>query len=173
MQHPQLKLFALYLGGSAVGANIEVHDVVFIVSNSLENCYPKIVAKWFGDKQKVHIDAYMILDAVESYDVSIQTQKPVDQGLNLYFVNIGGYLPNSFFEMHNFGFVVAKDPVEAKILAKQKYSKDLIVPHKDNLEIVDNLISTEQSDGYFISLKPNPAAKNPKITAKFINFLKQ
>ncbi|MFM7851537.1 MAG: DUF1543 domain-containing protein [Flammeovirgaceae bacterium] len=173
MQNPQPKLFALYLGGSAVGAKIEVHDVIFVVSDSLENCYPKIVAKWFGDKQKVHIDAYMILDSIEGFDIQLETKKPIDQDLNLYFVNIGGYLPNSFFEMHNFGFVVAKDPVEAKSLAKQKYSKDLTTPHKDNLEIVDNLIQINQTDGFFVSLKPNSKAKNPQIHPKFINFLKQ
>lgn len=167
------KLFALYLGGSAVGANIEVHDVVFVVSDTLENCYPKIVAKWFGDKQKVHIDAYMILDSVEGFDIQLQTQKSVDQELNLYFVNIGGYLPNSFFEMHNFGFVVAKDSVEAKLLAKQKYSQNLISAHKDNLEKVDNLIKINQIDNYFIFLKSNSNSANPKIYPKYIKFLKQ
>jgi hypothetical protein len=172
MQTPQPQLFAIYLGGSAVGANIEVHDIIFVVSDSLENCYPKIVEKWFGSKQKVHIDAYMILDSVEGFDIQLQTQKPVDQELNLYFVNIGGYLENSFFEMHNFGFVVAKDSIEAKILAKQKYSKDLLTPHKDNLEIVDNLIQINQIDNYFVSLKLNSKAKNPQIYPKFINFLK-
>jgi hypothetical protein len=114
----------------------------------------------------------MILDSVEGFDIQLQIQKPVDQELNLYFVNIGGYIENSFFEMHNFGFVVAKDQNEAKLLAKQKYSKDLIVPHKDNLEIVDNLIQINQVDSYFVSLTPNSKAKNPTIHPKYINFLK-
>ncbi|MFM5956720.1 MAG: DUF1543 domain-containing protein, partial [Dolichospermum sp.] len=73
MQNPQPKLFALYLGGSAVGAKIEVHDVIFVVSDILENCYPKIVAKWFGDKQKLHIYAYMILDSIEGFDIQLET----------------------------------------------------------------------------------------------------
>ena len=34
------KLFAVYLGGRAPKANIELHDVVFVVGESIEQTYP-------------------------------------------------------------------------------------------------------------------------------------
>ena len=38
----ELKLFAVYLGGSAPKANIELHDVVFVTGFSLEETYSKL-----------------------------------------------------------------------------------------------------------------------------------
>ena len=40
---------------------------------------------------------------------------------NLWFVNIGGYDPNSMQEKHEFGLVVASSKSEAKNIAKSKW----------------------------------------------------
>ncbi len=52
-----LKLFAVLLGGRATGCHIELHDVVFIVGNSLEETYPRLVHKWFGHHKRLHVDS--------------------------------------------------------------------------------------------------------------------
>ena len=57
-----LKLFAVVLGGRADGCNTELHDVVFVVGKSLEESYPQLIDKWFGNKKRLHIDSSIELD---------------------------------------------------------------------------------------------------------------
>ncbi len=53
-----MKPFAVLLGGRAVGCHIALHDVVFEIGNSLEETYPILVNKWFGQSYKsLHVDA--------------------------------------------------------------------------------------------------------------------
>jgi len=51
------KLYAVMLGGYAKGCNIELHDIVFVIVNSLEETYPLLLKKWFGIERILHIDA--------------------------------------------------------------------------------------------------------------------
>jgi hypothetical protein len=41
-----MKLFAIYVGGEAVGANIEVHDMRFVAATSLEDTYEELKRQW-------------------------------------------------------------------------------------------------------------------------------
>jgi hypothetical protein len=52
------KLFAVYLGGRADRCNIELHDVVFVVGSSIEETYPLLAKKWFGNLHGFHIDSF-------------------------------------------------------------------------------------------------------------------
>jgi hypothetical protein len=40
-----LKLFSVYLGGRVEGCNIELHDVVFVVSESIQQSLSRIKEK--------------------------------------------------------------------------------------------------------------------------------
>lgn len=69
-----LNLYAVLLGGRAKGCNIELHDVVFVVGNSLEELYPQLVNKWFGGVTKsLHIDSSVALKYVDGYEVVISS----------------------------------------------------------------------------------------------------
>ena len=52
---------------------------------------------------------------------------------NLWFVNIGGYDPNSIQEKHEFGLVVASSKSEAKNIAKSKWLTDCKKKHKEDI----------------------------------------
>jgi len=60
--------------------------------------------------------------------------------VNLWFVNIGGYDPNSMQEKHEFGLVVAKSPLEAKNKAKSKWLNDCKKKHKDDITSLKKFI---------------------------------
>lgn len=55
------KLFAVYLGGRAARCNTELHDVAFVVGESIEACYERLMDKWFGDPLRLHIDSWIEL----------------------------------------------------------------------------------------------------------------
>jgi hypothetical protein len=164
-----LKLFAVTLGGKAKGCNIELHDVVFIVTDNIENSYSDLINKWFGTPSIVHIDAYVELTNVDGYEIS-PTASNVTNDMNLYFINMGGYKKDYFGEMHYFNFIVAKSLDEAKIRAKALLQQsDITEPHIDNIIALNNIdnyyIQVKKSNG-LNSLKLNVHAEYKKLIAK-------
>jgi hypothetical protein len=41
------QLFRVYLGGSAPKANIELHDIQFVVGDKIEDTYEQLRNSWF------------------------------------------------------------------------------------------------------------------------------
>src|SRR3984957_17958504 len=99
------KLFAVFLGGRAPRCNTELHDVVFIVGQSIETSYERCMDKWFGDPLQLHIDSWVELQVGDGYRISLQAVPP-EPGNKLYFINLGAYLPGQFTEVHANAFVV-------------------------------------------------------------------
>ena len=151
------KLYALYLGGRAHGCSIELHDVIFVVGDSLKQLYPTILDKWFGRKDKCHIDSWIVLSQLDDYGVTLSTEPPQGQIASLYFVNLGAYEPESFTELHAIQFVVANKEIDAKKRSKASLlvGKDQV--HTDDLYDVDDCIRIDQVDGYYIHLTKNDA----------------
>src|SRR3984957_1620615 len=93
------KLLAVYRRGRAPRANTELHDVVFVVGESVEACYPRLMDKWFGAPPRLHIDSWIELHTVDGFRISLQPQTPA-QDKKLCFINLGAYLPGQFTEVH-------------------------------------------------------------------------
>ena len=149
------KLFMFYLGGSAPGANIEVHDVQFAVGDQPEDAFPGLVERWFGTKDSLHLDAYAIVEWADGHDVILLSQ-PNDSGKKLYFINMGGYLPGDLQEAHSFSLFVARDEQEAKAKAKRSLLTTVNHQHRDNQMDVDDCLLLSEIQGLHIHLKPNP-----------------
>ena len=120
------------LGGRAIKANVELHDVRWVVGSTIEETYETLRKQWFGLPEGLHIDSYKKITHVDCYRVNLnnleenninseQFVKRIDRKKNLWFVNIGGYNPNSMQEKHEFGFVIASSKIEAKNIAKSKW----------------------------------------------------
>ncbi len=110
-------LFMYYLGGGAKGANIELHDVQFVAAETPEEGFPALKAGWFGDKNQIHVDSYTPINWADGYDITLSRQ-PFHGREKLWFVNVGGYLPENPAEIHQFGLFVAENADEAKQRAK-------------------------------------------------------
>ena len=128
-------LFLVVLGGKVAEANIELHDVRWVVGSKIEDTYQSLRKEWFGSLKGLHIDSYKKINSVDGYKINlknIEGKKILETKLadnkshkkNLWFVNIGGYDPNSMQEKHEFGLVVASNPLEAKNIAKSKWLKN-------------------------------------------------
>ncbi len=146
-----------YLGGNAGRSNIEVHDVQFAACADYRDALPALKAAWFGDADKIHIDGWQVIDWADGYDVSLSDVPPnTHNDLNLYFVNVGGYLHGRLSEMHDFALFVAKNAEDAKAKALATLLPEHDLRHKDNLKDVDNVLLLKQCNGMHICLRPNP-----------------
>lgn len=151
------KLFACYLGGSFEGCSIEMHDLMFCVGNTLDECLPILKSKWAGDSLKLHIDSYIELLVVDNYEVIIISKKPKNDELKLYALNVGWSEEGYFGERHCIEFVVASSENEAiKKVNNRNDKTNKIDFHIDNRMSVDNCITiTDQIDHkFYISLIP-------------------
>jgi hypothetical protein len=146
------KLYAVLLGGRAPGCNTELHDTVFVVGESLESCHPQLVGKWFGSSHRLHIDSTVELNQVDGYDISLSSQKPHTEGLNLFFVNFGGYKPGVFGETHQIQFYVANTKTQALLRAREELCLGLHEQHCDDNLLVDDLQLIDVVDNFYIHL---------------------
>lgn len=145
------KLFAVYLGGRVPKANTELHDVVFATGARIEDTYPQLLEKWFGNPVGLHLDSWLELDVVDGYRVSLGGA-PDAGGMKLFFVNLGAYDDN-FTELHANGFYVAASAAEAKDRALvQHFTGDYGLPHKDDLHDIDDCIALDTVDGLRVTL---------------------
>jgi hypothetical protein len=145
------QLFMVYLGGSAPSANLELHDVQFVIAPRIEDTYQQLIGNWFGNKKGLHLDAYKAIVGADGYAISLHDTPP-EQDLRLYFVNVGGYHKDNLAELHEFGLFVAPNPTAAKIKAKQSLLQNATKRHKDNLVDVDNCIELSLLEKHYIHL---------------------
>ena len=138
-------LFLVVLGGRAKLANVELHDVRWVVGSKIEDTYNLLRREWFGTLEGLHIDSYKKIKYVDGYKVSlinIEKKKLKNIKLingkhsnkNLWFVNLGGYEPSSMQEKHEFGLIVASSKLEAKNVAKSKWLLGCKKKHKDDID---------------------------------------
>ena len=124
-------LYLVVLGGRAKKANIELHDVRWVVGSKIEDTYEKLRNDWFGSPNGLHIDSYKKIKYIDGYKINFinsETDKIEKEQLvkkirkkKLWFVNIGGYNPTSMQEKHEFGLVIAANKLEAKNKAKSAW----------------------------------------------------
>lgn len=145
------KLFAVTLGGRAPKGNTELHDVVFVSGETIDATYDQLLAKWFGQPQRLHIDSWIAVDVADGHRIGLGEGPASDK--RLYFVNLGAYADETFAEIHANGLFVAESPEDAKIRAKTTLLKDW--PGDVH---TDDVIDVGQSLGQPLALEPTDAA---------------
>lgn len=126
-----MKLFAIYIGGEHPKANIEVHDMRFVVAPTIEATYDELLRQWWGKPGTLHIDCWAEIAHSDGYEVSLRPE-PFEGPDRLYYVNLGGYDGVDFAEKHRNVFVVADTLSGAKSRAI-KLAKGWIAPHRDEM----------------------------------------
>ena len=147
-------LFLVVLGGRADKANVELHDVRWVVGPTIEDTFNVLRKSWFGSIDGLHIDSYKKIESIDGYRIYLknfeknkmknkQSIHQINPQKNIWFVNIGGYDPSSMQEKHEFGLVVASSSLEAKNKAKSKWLNGCRKKHKDNIAPLNKLISCD------------------------------
>lgn len=157
------RLIACVLGGTAPGARTELHDVACAAGDSLEAVHDQLLASWFGDPRGLHVDAWCFIDSVDGYRVQL-AHAPANNGLHLYFINIGGYRPGEFGERHAWGFFGAANKAAAKARAKATLLQGHESVHKDDLHDVDDCLQVTHVGDWHVHLTPDSTATDPAIT---------
>ena len=150
-------LFLVVLGGRAKKANVELHDVRWVLGSRIEDTYDVLRRDWFGSLEGLHIDSYKKINYVDGYKINlkkIENKKLINNKIpnendtknNLYFVNIGGYDPTSMQEKHEFGLVVASSDLEAKNKAKSKWLIGYKKKHKDDITFLRKLFTLDDCE---------------------------
>ncbi len=150
----KIYLFLVVLGGRAKSANVELHDVRWVVGSRIEDTYDLLRSEWFGSSEGLHIDSYKKIKSVDGYKINLKNKenKKLKNKIffnekitkkNLWFVNIGGYDPRSMQEIHEFGLVVASSKLEAKNIAKSKWLLGCEKKHKDDIASLKRIIGCD------------------------------
>ncbi len=136
------KIFAIYIGGRTDTSLIELHDMRFVIADSIEETYPVLKEKWWGKPENLHIDCWGELNSADGHNITLKSE-PSESENRLYFVNLGGYDPENFTELHKNVFVVVPTESKAKVRALKKIL-DWKSHHKDYLHDVENVFSLEE-----------------------------
>ena len=156
------RLIACVLGGTAPRAKTELHDVAFAVGDSLEAVHDQLLDAWFGEPHGLHVDAWCFLGSVAGYRVHL-SQQHADNGLHLYFINIGGYRPGVFAEHHAWGFFGAPNKADAKQRARHTLLQSHVETHKDDLHEIDDCLQVARIGEWHVHLTPDAQASDPEI----------
>tara|TARA_B100000965_G_scaffold393363_1_gene404108 strand:+ start:862 stop:1419 length:558 start_codon:yes stop_codon:yes gene_type:complete len=170
-----LSLFIVVLGGRSVKSNIEMHDVRWVLGETIEDTFPELRKQWLGNKHGLHIDSYKRIQYVDGYKIAVS--KSIKDSLMktgieqkfLWFINLGGYDPKKMYEEHEFTLVVAKKAIEAKKKAKMNWQSRLKNKHNDDysgiqtFEQVDDLHCIKKINNWQIELISDPKKRNEKL----------
>ena len=179
-----LSLFIVVLGGRSQKSNIELHDVRWVLGESIEDTFPELRKQWIGKKRRLHIDSYKRVKYVDGYEIVIS--KPnVDnlisnqkEELLLWFVNLGGYNPRKMYEEHEFTLVVAEKATNAKKKARKRWESDLENKHNDDyseinkFKQVDELCSIKKIKSWEIRLIPDKKKRSDKLVPEWFGYMR-
>ena len=120
-------LFMVKIGATPKGRLIEQHDMFFGVADHIHELFVAINGQWLEAKDIWHIDAYRQVTRVGDYRIEWLPEEPVQsivtepatKDLKLFFLNLGGYLPEQFEEYHHKMLIVAPTQALAIKQAKQ------------------------------------------------------
>lgn len=135
-----MKLFAVFVGGNHPRANIELHDIRFVVGETIKATVPQLRAAWWGTPSSLHIDGYAELTHVEGRRIEIVLgPAPANPEASLWFINVGGYTPELFGEQHHYMFMIGAH--KPAIWARARtLSPNWTGRHKDNFTTVDDVL---------------------------------
>jgi Domain of Unknown Function (DUF1543) len=115
------RLFMVLVGCRPKGRHTEQHDVFFGIAESITDLKPAMNKFWPGSGG-LHIDAWREVTQVDDFKISIAPKDSIsatDTPLQLYFINLGGYVEHEFDELHHKLLVVAPTMSAAIKVAKQ------------------------------------------------------
>tara|TARA_Y100001968_G_C19019024_1_gene554228 strand:- start:103 stop:654 length:552 start_codon:yes stop_codon:yes gene_type:complete len=179
-----LSLFIVVLGGRSSKSNIELHDVRWVLGESIEDTFPELRKQWLGKRNGLHIDSYKRIEYVDGFKIAISKSKENNslprkkEDNSLWFVNLGGYDPMKMYEEHEFTLVVAKTAIAAKKKAKKNWKSNLRTKHNDDcsdikyFENIDNVTSIKKINNWEIKLISEPEERSEKIIPDWYGYMR-
>lgn len=171
-----MKLFYLILGATPAGRNTEQHDVFFGIAESLRDLVPQIKEFWPEAKGDIHIDGWQEVNAVDGFKINVVPKTDASEGDHLFFINLGGYKPGLFAELHEQHLMVGRSMAEIITRVKKtefyktmgfsgavshiddRYGVDI-----DDIFKVEDILTQEFKDKYSIKLEKSDESLRPNL----------
>ena len=179
-----LSLFIVVLGGRSLKSNIEIHDVRWVLGESIEDTFPELRKQWLGNRNGLHIDSYKRIKYVDGYKIEVSKSNKDDsfnsktETESLWFINLGGYDPKKMYEQHKFTLVVAKKAIEAKRKAKKNWHSNLKSKHNDDYSVIENIKQVEdvhsikKIENWEIKLISDPEERSEEIIPDWYGYMR-
>ena len=168
MDHQQAlakpKLYMLLLGSKAPGRHVEQHDFFFGIAPSLKALVADIKAFWREAGTSIHIDGWREVNRVDGFCISVvpaANRLSATEANKLFFINLGGYLPNRLEEQHHVVLTVQPDRALAIQQAKKAvfFKTNTIAALKGANAHIDDKYGIDVDDIYKIEEMLPPAHK--------------
>ena len=179
-----LSLFIVVLGGRSSKNNIELHDVRWVIGETIEDTFTELREQWIGETRGLHIDSYKCIKYVDGYEIVISKYDkdtlnyPRKEELTLWFVNLGGYNSKKMYEEHEFKLIVAKMAADAKKIAKYNWETNLKIKHNDdyssieNFKKIDDLHPIKKLNNWEIKLLSDPEHRSDKLIPDWYGYMR-
>lgn len=128
------------IGGNYGGLNVELHDVRFSIGDTIQDCYDDLREHWWEDPKSLHLDYWGEVNQVDGYDTRILPKSKIVSENKLFFLNLGGYDPAEFGELHKNMLLLMPDIASAKKRALLEV-KNWSQPHKANIFGVEKTLN--------------------------------
>lgn len=164
-----MKLFMFYVGGNCGNSNIELHDVRFSIGATPKDCYDDLRRQWWGEPRSLHVDCWGAVEQADGHDVTLTGSAAPVESAKLYFVNLGGYDPSEFTELHRNILLVAASASAATAKALQQV-QGWSEPHRDKVFEVEktlDLTALAQGYGYALRLQKSDVEKPFGFVCKY------
>ena len=179
-----LSLFIVVLGGRSLKSNIEIHDVRWVLGESLEDTFPELRKQWLGKIKGLHIDSYKRIKYIDGYKIVINkynknnSKEQKEEDKSLWFINLGGYDPKKMYEEHEFTLVVAKKAIDAKKIARNNWITKLKHKHNDDFsdikifKEIDNIHPINKINDWEIKLICDPKKRCDKLIPDWYGYMR-
>ena len=179
-----LSLFIVVLGGRSLKSNIEIHDVRWVLGESIEDTFAELRKQWIGKRRGLHIDSYKRINYVDGYKIDLtkcnkdKSNNQQKEDKSLWFINLGGYNPKRMYEEHEFTLIVAEKAIEAKKKAKKNWNSNLKNKHNDDyagiksFEQFDDVHSIKKIKDWEIKLSYDPQERSEKMTPDWYGYMR-
>lgn len=111
------------IGCTPPGRHIEQHDIFFGIASTAKELIEQMAAFW-PDGGRLHLDSWRKVTYVDHMKVEVvEKTEAADSNVdtlqnNLYFINLGGYQPATFDELHHKLITIQPDKAGAIQCAK-------------------------------------------------------
>ena len=65
-------LYLVVLGGRIRKANIELHDVRWVIGSNIQDTFDDLRKNWFGSISGLHIDSYKKVHTIDGYRINLK-----------------------------------------------------------------------------------------------------
>ena len=181
----EMNLFMILIGCTPKNRLIEQHDMFFGIANELKNLIPSINNFWPEANGVFHIDCWRKVTRVGNYNIEVIEKTNFKNNFQLFFINLGGYLPNEFEEYHHKQLIVAKSKAEAikKVKETEFYKKfsfkgaqshidDYYGVAVDEIFIVQDILYPEFKEKYQLKITEATENKLDKNNIGYLNIQK-